>query len=216
VSAFELPAASAAATDGWTDDTAATWTYVSATTFTVTGDRTAVFSKGTRLKLTQTTVKYFVVVASLHAAGTTTVTITGGTDYTLANAAISANSYSYAANPQGYPGYFNYTPTLTGWSADPGVTLAKFAVVGNQCWITIATNVGTSNATSVSCTLPITCVTAQVVPCRGQDNGVNMTAPAKFNFPAASATATANKDLANASWTASGNKFFQVQGFYDI
>src|SRR3990167_2428347 len=43
--------------DGWIAD-GATWTYVSATTFTVSGDVTAQFRKGTKLKLTQTTAKY--------------------------------------------------------------------------------------------------------------------------------------------------------------
>jgi hypothetical protein len=73
------------------------------------GDQTALFSKGTRLKCFNSSPKYFVVVASSFGAPTTTVTVTGGTDYSLANAAISANYYSYAANPQGYPGWFNYT-----------------------------------------------------------------------------------------------------------
>lgn len=115
--------------DGWVDDSAATWTYASATTFTVTGDRTAIFSKGTRIKLTQTTAKYFVVVGSSHAAGTTTVTISGGTDYTLTNAAISANYYSYTSNPQGYPDWFAYTPTWTGASTNP--TIGNGSIVGS-------------------------------------------------------------------------------------
>lgn len=90
---------------GWTGANE-TWTYASASTFTVSGDVTAKYSKGTRLKWTQTTVKYGVVVLSSHSGGTTTVTILTNTDYTIANAAISANSYSYMVNPQAYPDYF--------------------------------------------------------------------------------------------------------------
>ncbi len=92
--------------DGWVDASADTWTYASADsptfTFTITGDFTAVLTPGTRLKLTQTTAKYFIVTAVSVSSGTTTVTIYGGTDYTLANAAISANYYSRVKGPAGF------------------------------------------------------------------------------------------------------------------
>jgi len=71
-------------TTGWTAS-ADTWTYASASTFTIAGiDRTAVYTKGTRLKFTQTTVKYAVVVSSAFSTNTT-VTIAVNTDYTIAN-----------------------------------------------------------------------------------------------------------------------------------
>ncbi len=144
--------------DGWVDDTAETWTYASGSgggtaTFTVTGDQTAKYTTGTRIKLTQTTVKYFVVASSSVAAGTTTVTITGGSDYTLANAAISANYHSYMSNPQGYPGWFNFAAAVTGYASTTDV-ITKFAVVGKEVslWLYIR---GTSNATTLTLTLPI-------------------------------------------------------------
>ncbi len=93
--------------DGWVDASADTWTYASADsptfTFTITGDFTAILTPGTRLKLTQTTVKYFIVTKVSVSSGTTTVTIYGGTDYTLANAAITANYYSHVKGPAGFP-----------------------------------------------------------------------------------------------------------------
>lgn len=133
---------STAATDGWTDDTARTWTYASATAFSVSGDVTAIFTKGTRIKLTQTTVKYFVVVSSVFSTGNTIVNVTGGTDFSVANATISSNYYSYQVNPQGYPTWFSYTPTLT-WSnnsgSNPSGTPAnisnKFSVIGSACTV---------------------------------------------------------------------------------
>ena len=150
----------AAGIDGWADDSGSVWTYASTSpdTFTTAGDRTAVFSKGTRIKMINTTLKYFVVASSSFGAGTTTVTVTGGTDYSLAAVAISANSYSYAANPQGYPGYFNYAPTFTGFSADPAVGdgSSRFAVNGRTCiWEHNYNTAGTSNATGFTVTLPI-------------------------------------------------------------
>ncbi len=81
-----------------------TWTYASASSFTVSGDQTAVFQVDTKLKLTQTTVKYFAVSSSSYSAGTglTTVNVIGGGTYTLASAAITSPYYSYAYKPQGW------------------------------------------------------------------------------------------------------------------
>ncbi len=149
--------------DGWIDDTTETWTYASGSgggtaTFTIAGvDLTTKYSVGTRIKLTQTTVKYFVVVAVAFSTNTT-VTIMAGTDYTLANAAISANYHSYAANPQGYPGWFNFAASATGLTTLTD-TYAKFAVVGRACTVVIR-QAGTSNSTSKGASLPITPVSA--------------------------------------------------------
>lgn len=89
-------------TDGWTN-AGETWTYASATTFTVSGvDVTAKYHRGTKIKLTQTSTKYFRVESSSFSTNTT-VTVTGVGDYTLANAAIVNPYYSYAATPQGFP-----------------------------------------------------------------------------------------------------------------
>lgn len=118
---------------GWTAVTD-TWTYASASTFTIAGvDRTAVFTKGTRLKFTQTTVKYAVVVASSFSTNTT-VTIAVNTDYTIANAAITAPYYSYQASPAGYPLFFNWTPTFSAsgsmTTASANITHAMYSITG--------------------------------------------------------------------------------------
>jgi hypothetical protein len=140
--------------DGWVADGNSP-TFASASTFTAgASDLTSVYSPGTRIKLTQTTVKYFVVASSVFAAGTTTVTVTAGTDYTLANAAITSPFYSYVLNPQGYPGWFTFAPAATGFSGTPTVSTAKFAVDGRVCHV-ILTISGTSNATSFGATMPI-------------------------------------------------------------
>lgn len=92
--------------DGWIE-AGSTWTYASADaptfTFTITGDLTGKYSPGMRIKLTQTTVKYFIITAVSYGAPNTTVTIYGGTDYTLANAAITLPYYSAAKAPFGFP-----------------------------------------------------------------------------------------------------------------
>ena len=151
--------------DGWIT-AESTWAYVSASSFKiVTGNFTSVFTKGTRLKWTQTTVKYGVVASSSYNAGTdtTTVTIVVNTDYTIANAAISANYFSKFASPRDWPGWFNYTSTLA-WTAGtaptgtPSTNLAMFNIVGTTCQVSIFKAGFTAGATvtAVTATLPVT------------------------------------------------------------
>ncbi len=116
---------------GWIAD-GATWTYASATTFTVSGDVQARFPKGTKIKLTQSsTVKYFYAIGTSYGGGVTTVTITGGSDYTLANAAITANYRSYQAAPQGFPQRFNFTPVWTNLTVGNGANTGVFSIDNN-------------------------------------------------------------------------------------
>ncbi len=92
--------------DGWISANE-TWTYASADdptfTFTIAGDKTSKYSPGMRIKLTQTTVKYFIITAVSYTSPNTTVTVYGGTDYDLNNATISDNYYSFQKAPQGFP-----------------------------------------------------------------------------------------------------------------
>jgi hypothetical protein len=160
--------------DGWIDDQFETWTYASASTFTVPGDQTARFTIGTKLKFTQTSVKYAVVLASSYSAPNTTVTIMVNTDYTIANAAISANYHSYATNPQGWPGWFNLTaPTWNtayidnGSGGQPTTTTFKIMIEGRHVIVHYQGS-GTKVATNWYCTfakgvLPIPLAAAYTV-----------------------------------------------------
>lgn len=138
-----------------------TWTYASATTITVPTDATTRYAPGDRIKLTQSsTVKYFVVVA----VAATTLTITGGTDYTLANSAISANYYSKDASPVGFPDWFKFTPSYVASGGTPstytGTNVGKFRVIGRTCVVqfySINSAGGTvgSGAVALNLTLPV-------------------------------------------------------------
>jgi hypothetical protein len=92
--------------DGWIP-VAETWTYASADdptfTFTITGNYTTRYSVGMKIKLTQTTVKYFIITAISYSNPNTTVTVYGGTDYDLADAAITLPYYSVVKAPYGFP-----------------------------------------------------------------------------------------------------------------
>jgi hypothetical protein len=84
-----------------------TWIYDSADaptfTFTISGDQTGLLSPGMRIRLTQTTVKYFIITAVSFSSPNTTVTVFGGTDYTLDSAAITAPYFSSMKAPFGFP-----------------------------------------------------------------------------------------------------------------
>ncbi len=182
--------------DGWIDDTAETWTYASGSgggtaTFTIAGvDLTTKYTVGTRIKLTQTTVKYFVVIAVSFSTNTT-VTITAGSDFTLANAAISLNYHSYVENPQGYPGMFNFAHAATGFTGAVTTGVAKFSLVGHLCTVLIQFS-GTSNATTCTFTLPVASVDGQPgVVALVSDAGT--TGSGRVTLAAASTTATAGK-----------------------
>lgn len=208
------PTGGGGSSDGWNADTN-TWTYLSASSFKVPGDKMAIFTKGTRLRFTQSgTVKYATVVSSSYSSPDTTVTIIVNTDYTIANAAITANSYSYINSPD-WPGWFNYTTTFTGFSADPGLGASRYKTEGNICFVNHYTNsAGTSNATNFKFTLPVDAagVSANALAST-YDNGA-MAATGLAFTAAASNQLTLFKSAA-ATWTATGGKYARIALFYE-
>ncbi len=92
--------------DGWVA-AGETWTYAAADdptfTFTIAGDKSTKYSPGMRIKLMQTTVKYFVITKVVYSSPNTTITVYGGTDYDLVSAAITSPYYSMVKAPAGFP-----------------------------------------------------------------------------------------------------------------
>lgn len=88
--------------NGWVSPNE-TWTYASASSFTVSGDTTSKYQIGDKILITQTTDKYFIITNVVYSSPNTTVTVDGFGIYTLANAEITANSYSKMETPQGFP-----------------------------------------------------------------------------------------------------------------
>lgn len=133
-----------------------TLTYASATTFTVPGDYRQVLTKGTKIWLNQSGSKYFYVTGTSFSGGLTTVTVNAGSDYSLANAAITSPYFSYMQTPVGFPQWFNFVPTgNVGWSVF-SVSNARFKMDGTMCTAWYA-NSGTSNSTDARLGLPVTC-----------------------------------------------------------
>lgn len=69
-----------------------TWTYYDANTIQVTGDFTSKYTANQIIKITQTTVKYFVITAVNLVSGNTRLTISGGGIYVLTDAPITTRA----------------------------------------------------------------------------------------------------------------------------
>jgi hypothetical protein len=197
------------ALNGW-NPANALWSYASASTFTLPGDWTGTYVKGTRIKWTQTTVKYGVVSGSTYSAPNTTVTILVNADYTIANAAISANYYSYT-DAVGFPKWFTYAPTPTGYSAVPTATVYQWAATATEITVNVreGTN-GTSNAITMTIPLPATARTLTNGVWIGFgtaiDNGAQLTTPSQLLVLSAGTAIVVAPSVAVTAWTATGGK----------
>jgi hypothetical protein len=206
--------------DGWLA-AGETWTYASATTFTIAGDQTGKYSKGDKIKFSQSGQKYFYIIGVSYGAPNTTITVTGGVDYTIANAAIGSPYYSKQNSPNGFPLQFNWTPAYTGFSSNPTTTAALFSISGGFVYLYYKQNaLGTSNSTSFSMTgLPINFGTLdgtgarrsiRLVPATNNSIGLGY-ALGSISGTTFTFQNTVDNDT---SWTSSGTK--GVWGFQEI
>lgn len=192
--------------DGWSEATG-TWTYASATTITVPSGAAALYKKGDKIKLTQTTPKYFYIVT----VADTLLTVTGGSDYTVANAAITSPYYSHQSSPIGFPDYFAFAGAATGMT---GVTEThKFSLNGTVCTIQSVTS-GTGSTTARTITLPIAAKEEVRMAVYTINNGT--TAVGRMDTAPGSATLTLYSAINGAAWTGSGSSAGQVTLSYII
>lgn len=183
-----------------------TLTYASGTSVTIVGDRTDVLSVGDKVKFTQTTEKQFYVASVAAASGTTTLGLAAGTNYTVANAAITTPYYSKAASPQGFLHWFGWTPTWSGFSTDPTGGTHLFAIVGRTAHVTgSGVTAGTSNGAGLTINnLPVAAGQVQSAVAAVVENGSNQFG--LITTTANSGTLTAFSNAADAAFTASGQK----------
>jgi regulation of enolase protein 1 (concanavalin A-like superfamily) len=131
-------------------------TYVSATSFTVPGDYSSLFTAGLKLMLKDSVAGYFYTESSSYSAGSglTTVTVTGGSDYSVIDKVGTTNDfairYARGANPRYFPHSFAYTPTFT---ADSGsapslgnaTVTCRFSIEGRMVMFTIYISFGSTS-----------------------------------------------------------------------
>lgn len=204
--------------DGWTP-IGVNPVYVSATSIKFTGiDLTSVFPVGTKLKLTQTTIKYFYVTAVAFSTDTT-LTVTGGSDYTIANAAITEFYYSHGL-AFGFPEWFDWTPTsYSGFSTNPSQTM-KFSLNGRTVSLTLyLVSSGTSNGTGFEISLPIqagSSASIKYIPIRFHDNGSTSATWGMGLIAPNSSNIVLYASPSGIGFTASGSKGAWFEGFYEI
>lgn len=177
-------------------------------TVSVTGDYTDRIAKGMFIRLVQGgTTKYFQVCSTAtYSNPSTTFNITGGTDYTLANSAISS-AYMARSRPAGFPDDFLYSYTPTGYSANP-TGASRFSLNGRWAMVVIYESAdGTSNTTSKGYGLPLAAVcsglsliTLQTITVK--DSGTR--AFGKHITGNGSSTCTCYPTATSPTWTASG------------
>jgi hypothetical protein len=107
-----------------------------ATTITVASGAASIYQKGDKLRFKQTAGTY--VYMYVVSVADTVLTVTGGSDYTVANEAITVPAYSHIENPLGFPQWFNLTAPVwdvavydDGSGGQPTTTECRFKISGN-------------------------------------------------------------------------------------
>lgn len=108
-----------------------TFTYAAADdptyTMTVSGDYTEELTVGTKIKISQSGTKYFIVSKDATvASNVTTVTIYGGSNYDLAASTISSVEISREKAPKGFP--------FTGWTWDLAALFVSQVSPASNTW----------------------------------------------------------------------------------
>jgi hypothetical protein len=197
--------------DGWTPVTA-TWTRTGNHAFSVSGDVTATYEPGVKVRYKDGgSFEYGVIATSSHAGGTTTVTLITNSDYAMADATITDRWLARANQPAAWPEWFNYAPTFTGFSADPAGGVYRWRADGRRIEIFIRQSAaGTSNATTFTISAPVTAKEITGMIWRGtagvQDNTVNLTAFGSVRIITEAATISVFTDALGGAWTDSGAK----------
>ncbi len=111
-----------------------------------------------------------------------------------------------------------WVPTWTGFSVDPVLTFARYHIDGKMCTCILTTTTsGTSNATTLSFTLPFSAARAVVGTARGSNNGATLADPVLL-------VSTASSNVCNAyltfgpttAWTAANGKQINFQFVYEL
>ena len=206
---------------GW-QTVSETWTRTGNHTFTVSTDLTTKYQKGTKVRYKDGgSFEYGVIGAATYSSPNTTVTLITNTDYAMAAGSITDTAISYQASPQGFPGWFNWEPSPTGYSV-ASTYVARWIAQGKA--ITLAFSFitgGTSNATTFSMTSPIVAATITNMVWRavlGQvfDNGASLTTPGRCAISSASSTINLFTNMASGAWTAALGKGAIFQLTYEF
>jgi hypothetical protein len=188
-----------------------TLTYASATTATFSLlDYTGLLRVGDGVRLKQGGGYKYFYIKTLTFSTNTTVTVQGGSDYTLANAAITDVYFTKTPSlAPGFPTQFNFVPTHTGYSVTPTFTCA-FSVTGRLCTLGYNATAGTSNANTLTISVPFNGAATGTVAynnCQVIDNGALASAAGMAQIGSGGVSIAFFKDWAGTVWTTSGTKY---------
>lgn len=194
-------------TDGWAAS-GETWTYASTTSFTISGDKTSKYAVGDKIKLTQTTTKYYYVTGVTYSAPNTTINVIGYNTFPLTNSAITSPYYSKVSSPSLFPRNFTIDLSLSGFSSTT-INEAVFSMDGYRVMISYNIS-GTSNSVNFIATTPF--LFPDIIGNRGayqhvgysyDNGGLIHTA---IGYPSPASNDLHFLPLYNGSWTTSGTK----------
>jgi hypothetical protein len=202
---------------GWTP-ARETWAYASATTITVPSGAVSKYSVGTKIRYQNNdsgTYLYDYIVG----VADTLLTVVGDA---VPNATLTDNYYSNVESPIGFPHWFNWTATYTGFSTAPTDVLSRFCIVGNILHFVHneGTN-GTSNANYFGVSLPVPAKTVANSYWGGMcffaiDNTAQITTACRWNIDSAGTSVFLYTNMGTGAWTTSGGKRARLQGWYEI
>ena len=166
-----------------------------------------VIAPATVLAVTDRLVVKLYAVTTSSASRTITYYYEGTTHYSH----IHTPDQIAGGSPVSVPVWIDWSPTLTGWSADPTDTVYRYLLNGNTCTLAIRqTTVGTSNSTEASLTLPFTAATIAnhywVGWGRGMDNSGILATPVMALIASNATSIVFYPSAAGSTWTASNNK----------
>ncbi len=162
------PAGASADQSGWWA-AGETWTRIDGATFAVSGDVTAKYRKGTKVRWKNGAGDlYGVVYSATYGAPNTTVALIPTTDFAMA-AGVTDHYVSYAETPEGFPQWFHYTPSVScsgsmTW-ATTALTYAIWHCSGGQMdvHVRLVGTTGGTASTTIIITLPVLSNIASVV-----------------------------------------------------
>lgn len=135
----------------WIDDTAETWTYVSANQFKITGnDKAKKYPVGCKIRLKQGgDYKYFFVTHRAVDGSFTYIDVVAGIEYSLTNSSITDTYHSYGETADGFPEFFSYSPNWTATSGTApsvgnGTLVGYFTMSGQIVFFVTGLTVGTT------------------------------------------------------------------------
>jgi len=196
--------------DGW-QTVSDSWSYSSATTITVPSGAATLYKKGDLFKITANSVVLYGFIINV---ADTLLTVAGNT---LTNHAFTGVAVCHGGSPIGFPDYFTYTPSYTGFSSSPTQS-ARYTVVGKAVHLSLSsTNMtGTSNGSTFFFTLPIAPESTFI--CSGI-YGLDNTSTAKQSrlaITAASTNVEVNSSIDGSNWTSSGGKGISLTLTYEM